>query len=223
VTQPLRIAVGEDSFLVRTGILHVLQAAQRLEVVAAEGDFDGLVAAVEREEPDVVVTDIRMPPTGTDEGIVLASRLASTQPEIGVVVLSEHARLSYAEDVFRSGNPGRAYLLKSRIAEPDVLIDAVESVAAGRPLLDPEIVDLFVRGLHTTEPRVENLTERERQVLALIAEGASNAAIALELVITQRAVERHVNAIFRKLDLHDEGGSVNRRVLAALMHVRSET
>jgi DNA-binding NarL/FixJ family response regulator len=221
VKERLRILVGEDSYLVRAGILQVLEMSDDLEVVGAEGDFDSLSAAVERTRPDVVVTDIRMPPTGKDEGIRLATELARDHPEVGVVVLSEHARLGYAEELFRTGNARRAYILKQRIADPEVLLSAVESVSQSRPLLDPDILEMFVRALHSNEANVASLTEREEQVLSLLAAGASNAAIAEELVITRRAVERHINTIFTKLDLH-EGQAVNRRVLAALMHVRSQ-
>jgi DNA-binding NarL/FixJ family response regulator len=217
----IRVLVGEDSYLLRAGILQILEAFPQIDLVGAEGDLSALRTAVDREQPDVLITDIRMPPTGHDEGIKLADELAKRHPDVGVVVLSEHARLSYAEELFRSGNPRRAYILKQHIADPEMLVAAIESVAQGRPQLDPEIVDMFVQALHSTDPSVESLTERERQVLALLAEGATNTMIATELVITRRAVERHVNSIFSKLALEDSP-TVNRRVLAALIHVRSE-
>jgi len=196
--EPIRVVVGEDSFLMREGILGALAGSDRIEVVGAEGDLDALRETIERTLPDVVVSDRGMPPTGTNEGILLAVELGRTRPEIGVVVLSQGLpRLADATDLFDHGNLRRAYILKERIADGGMLIDAVESVARGTPVIDPGVIDVLVEG-----------------------DGASNAAIARVLVITTRAVERHVNSIFAKLDLADDR-DVNRRVLAAMMFMRS--
>ena len=220
--EPIRVVVGEDSFLMREGILGALAGSDRIEVVGAEGDLDALRETIERTLPDVVVSDRGMPPTGTNEGILLAVELGRTRPEIGVVVLAQGLpRLADATDLFDHGNLRRAYILKERIADGGMLIDAVESVARGTPVIDPGVIDVLVEGDGAgREPGIERLTPREREVLALVAEGASNAAIARALVITTRAVERHVNSIFAKLDLADDR-DVNRRVLAAMMFMRS--
>jgi DNA-binding NarL/FixJ family response regulator len=216
----LRVVVGEDSFLVREGIVRALADAPSIDVVAAEADLDGLRAAIDRLSPDVVVTDIRMPPTKTDEGIQLAKELQSTHPSIAVVVLSMHANPSYATGLFADGASRRAYLLKDRIAEPAHLVGAVESVAQGRPMLDAKIVELLLGVADRRRAGLEDLTPRELEVLALVGAGRSNDAIAQELVVTRRAVEKHVNAIFAKLGL-DASKGMNRRVLAALLYARS--
>jgi DNA-binding NarL/FixJ family response regulator len=218
MTPPIRVVVGEDSYLVREGILRIL-AVDGIETVGAATDLDSLHDLVARERPDVAVVDIRMPPTMTDEGIRFAVELAARDPDVGVVVLSQHMRTTYATDLFETGNPRRAYLVKERLSEPRLLFEAIRAVCAGRPFIDPEVVALIVTSGEGTDGALGNLTERERTVLALIAEGRSNAAIAKELVLTTRAVERHVNSIFTKLDLHD-GQTYNRRVLAALLYLR---
>jgi DNA-binding NarL/FixJ family response regulator len=214
------VVVADDSYLVREGIVRIL-AVDWIELVGAAADLDETLMLVDRERPDVVVTDIRMPPTMTDEGIRLAVELASSHPDVGVVVLSQHARGTYATHLFEARNARRGYLVKERLAEPRALLDAIRSVSDGRPYLDPEIVDLIIGG-GREETGLENLTERELTVLSLIADGRSNPAIAEELVLTTRAVERHVNAIFAKLDLHD-AQTYNRRVLAALLYARGRS
>jgi DNA-binding NarL/FixJ family response regulator len=218
MTPPIRVVVGEDSYLVREGILRIL-AVEGIETVGAAADLDSLRELVERERPDVAVVDIRMPPTMTDEGIRFAVEVAASHPDVGVVVLSQHMRATYANDLFETGNPKRAYLVKERLAEPRLLFEAIRSVSEGRPFIDPELVAMIVTSGDGRDLVLGNLTERERTVLALIAEGRSNAAIAKELVLTTRAVERHVNSIFTKLELHD-GQTYNRRVLAALLYMR---
>jgi DNA-binding NarL/FixJ family response regulator len=220
VSKRLRVAVGEDSFLVREGIVRALADAPSIDVVAAESDLDTLRAAIDRLSPDVVITDIGMPPTKTDEGIRLAKELQSTHPSIAVVVLSQHANPSYATALFGDGASQRAYLLKDRIAEPADLVDAVQSVAHGRPMLDAKVVELLLGIADRHQPGLDDLTPRELDVIALVGAGRSNDAIAQELVVTRRAVERHVNAIFAKLGL-DKSPGVNRRVLAALLYARS--
>jgi DNA-binding NarL/FixJ family response regulator len=214
----LTAVVGEDSYLVREGLVSVLEEGG-IEVVGVAGELDELRETVERERPDVVVTDIRMPPTGTDEGISLARELAKTHPEIGVVVLSQHARAAYATEVFASGNARRAYLLKERLASPDFLLNAVRAVANGQPQVDPQVMALLVRP-EGTEPGLERLSARETEVLGLLAEGLSNTAIAERLTLTTRAVEHHINAIFEKLELHDP--KTNRRVMAALVYAHAQ-
>jgi DNA-binding NarL/FixJ family response regulator len=220
VVTPLRVVVGEDSFLVREGIVGSLAQDPRVEVVAAEADPSAISAAIERLQPDVVITDIRMPPTKTDEGIRLAQELATTHPALGVVVLSEFAQIAYATALFSAGSGRRAYLLKDRIAETEVLVEAIEAVSRGTPMLDSSIVGLIVDASGPRSNGLERLTPREKEVLELVAEGRSNAAIAAELVLTRRAVERHINSIFSKLRL-DDTEHVNRRVLAALLWARS--
>ena len=215
----LRVVVGEDSYLVRQGIVRALEETGRLEVVAACGDYGSLLVIVHRTNPDVVVTDIRMPPTGTDEGLRIATELATSRPEIGVVVLSHHATLTYARAVFAGGNPRRAYILKDRVADNSFLLDAIESVARERPMLDPKVAGLVFGPEVSPGAGLDGLTQREAQVLALMAGGASNAAIARSLQLPTRAVERHINSIFTKLGLDDDS-SVNRRVLAALAYER---
>jgi len=222
MSEPIRVVVGEDSFLMREGIVGALAGSDRIEVVGAEGDLDALRATIERTRPDVVVSDLRMKPTGTDEGIRLAVELGRARPEIGVVVLSQRLpQLSHATELFNRGNLRRGYLLMDRISDGDALIDAVESVARGAPVIDPDVIDVLVDADGADGERgIDRLTPREHEVLALLAEGASNAAISRTLVITTRAVERHVNAIFAKLELRDDH-DVNRRVLATLIYVRS--
>ncbi len=216
---PLTAVVGEDSYLVQTGLVSVLEGGG-IEVRATAVDLDSLRAAVARELPDVVVTDIRMPPTSTDEGVRLARELGESHPEIGVVVLSQHALAAYASEIFESGNPRRAYLLKERLASPDYLLAAIRAVVDGRPQLDPLVVSLLA-GIGGVDNRLDRLTPREHEVLGLVADGLSNSAIAAQLFLTTRAVERHINSIFAKLELTDQQAT-NRRVLAALAYTRGQ-
>jgi len=218
---PIRVVVSEDSYLLREGLVQELSVGPRVEVVAAAGDYDAALEAVGRTAPDVVLTDIRMPPTHTDEGIRLSATLAESHPEVGVVVLSQHAQLHYARTLFETTGSCRGYLLKDRVADPAFLVDAVTSVARGIPILDPRVVELLARA-DGPSSAVDGLTEREREVLGLIAAGTTNAAIARELVLTTRAVEKHVNSIFAKLGLQDDAAH-NRRVLAALAFAANES
>jgi DNA-binding NarL/FixJ family response regulator len=219
--EELRVVVGEDSFLVREGIVRSLQQHPHLKVVAAESDLAGLRAAVERFDPDVVVTDIRMPPTTTDEGIRFALELQYKRPRTAVVVLSQVANVGYATTLFEAGGARRAYLLKDRIVDSGYLGDVIDSVVHGRPILDPEIFGLVIAEQNRPKTGLDELSTRELDVLELVAAGYSNAAIAKRLVVTPRAVERHVNAIFSKLHLANSN-AVNRRVLAALVYARSQ-
>lgn len=213
----LRIALADDSFLMREAVGQVLARERGLDVVASCEDGEALLEAVESERPDVVVTDVRMPPSGDDEGIRIAQRLHARQPEIGVVVLSQYAEPRYGTALLAHGGEGRAYLLKDRVADGDELHFAVEIVARGGSMVDPAILRLL---LDTEQQRhvspLHDLTAREREVLAAMASGKSNAAIAGDLVLTKRAVEKHVGAIFHKLGLPDEE-QVSRRVAAVLV------
>ena len=213
----IRIVLAEDSYIVREGLEQVLARAPGVEVVATCADLDALLAAVESERPDVVVTDIRMPPTETDEGIRAAAVLRETWPDVGVVVLSQYDDPAYALALLESGSEGRAYLLKERVHDGGQLAAAVEEVSRGGSVIDSKIVESLVhaRGVADRSPLAE-LTTREREVLAEIAQGKSNSAIAESLVLTKRAVEKHINAIFMKLDLA-QADDVSKRVKATLI------
>ena len=211
----IRVVVGEDSFIAREGIVSILGVLEGVELVEASDDLDALREAVARTSPDVVLTDIRMPPTNTDEGIRFAAELRASHPEIGVVVLSQHAEPRYATALFRDGSDRRAYLLKERIRDQAELSRALHEVAAGGSLVDSRIVDKLVSGRGA---QLGSLTPRQLQILALIAEGRSNSSIASRLGITKRAVERQINAIFLRLDL-GEPKDVSRRVKAALLYL----
>jgi DNA-binding NarL/FixJ family response regulator len=204
----VRAVIAEDAVLLRDGIAHILRRSG-CEVTAEVGDADALLAAVEREDPDVVVTDVRMPPRFADEGLVAALALRTRRPGFPVVVLSHHVEHGCATELIRSGD-GVGYLLKDRVGEVAQFVSAVTEVAAGGTVLDPEVV----RRLFARSP-VAALTPREREVLALVAEGRSNAAIARRLVVTEAAVAKHVNAILTKLDLPPAPDD-HRRVLAVL-------
>jgi DNA-binding NarL/FixJ family response regulator len=217
----IRVVLAEDSFLAREGVTHVLESIDDVELVAACGDLDELRATVDETRPDVVLTDIRMPPTNTDEGIRFAGELRHSQPDVGVVVLSQHAEPAYALSLFEDGSSQRAYLLKERLRDQGELERALREVVEGRSLVDPRIVDRLVSA-RLDDPGIERLTAREREILALIAEGRSNTSIAESLDISRRAVERHINGIFVKLDL-PEDGDVNRRVKATLRYLAGET
>jgi len=220
--RPIRVLVAEDAYLVRQALEHILGQIEEVEVVGMCEDLDSVVAAVGELSPDVVMTDIRMPPTGTDEGIRLARTLRDTNPEIGVVVLSQYAQPSYALALLEGGSSGRAYLLKERIGDPGQLLSAIAAVASGGSMVDPKIVEVLVqREAQVAASPVASLTPREREVLAALAEGQSNSAIADSLVLTKRAVEKHINSIFAKLKLSD-ADDVSRRVKAALIFLAGE-
>jgi DNA-binding NarL/FixJ family response regulator len=220
---PTRIALGEDSLIVREGLCQMLAVDPEIEVVAAVGDQLSLRQACEEQRPDVVLTDIRMPPTHTDEGIQLAAELRESHPEIGVVILSQFADPSYALALLDHGSDRRAYLLKERVHNRAELMAAIRAVAAGGSMIDPKVVEALVAARSRVEQSPLNeLTARELEVLAEIAQGKSNTAIAEALFLTKRAVEKHINAIFWKLGLA-EGTDVSRRVKAALMFLAEET
>jgi DNA-binding NarL/FixJ family response regulator len=218
----LRVVLGEDSYLAREGISRALEAAEEIELVASGGTLDELLQAVDRLEPDVVLSDVRMPPTHTDEGIRLANELRRSHPAIGVVILSQHADALYALALFDDGSDGRGYLLKDRVRDQAELSRALLEVARGGTVVDAKIVNelLAVRRQRETTG-LETLTDREQEILALVAEGRSNGDIAETLVVTKRAVEGHINSIFSKLELGDPE-KVDRRVKAALLFLTEQ-
>src|SRR4051794_18775930 len=213
----IRVVVADDAFLAREAIEQVLSREPEVEVVATCQDRYGLLAEVEARRPDAVVTDIRMPPSGTDEGIQVAKELRETHPSVGVVVLSQHLEPSYAFALLETGSAGRAYMLKERINDGGQLVGAIKAVVAGGSMIDSKVVDALVeaRAQHEASPLTE-LSQRELDVLTEIAQGKSNAAIAESLVLTKGAVEKHINSIFIKLNLRDSD-DVSRRVKATLM------
>jgi DNA-binding NarL/FixJ family response regulator len=213
----IRVVVAEDSLIVREGLVQMLAQSPSVDVVAAYGDFDAVLAAIHHDRPDVVLTDIRMPPSNTDEGIRLAERLREQRPATGIVVLSQYAEPSYVLALLDNGSERRGYLLKERIHDRGQLVTAIDTVAQGGSVIDPKIVELLVADKARAERSpLGELTPRERDVLAEMAEGKSNAAIAESLVLTKRAVEKHINSIFLKLGLADSE-DVSKRVKATLM------
>jgi DNA-binding NarL/FixJ family response regulator len=216
----ISVVLGEDNYLVREGLRQVLAGAPQIELLAECGDADALTREIEARQPDVVLTDIRMPPTHTDEGIRLAADLRVAHPGVGVVVLSQYADPGYVLELLASGSEGRAYLLKERVHDRRELVAAIEAVASGQSVIDPKIVEVLVAAKARDEQSpLAELTPRELEVLAAIAEGKSNAAISDGLVLTKRAVEKHINAIFLKLNLsHSQSAEeVSPRVKAALV------
>jgi DNA-binding NarL/FixJ family response regulator len=220
--RPIRVVIAEDAYLVREAVELILSAAPEVEVVRAVEDGTALLKAVEEDQPDVVVTDIRMPPSGNDEGIRAAHTLRELHPKIGVVVLSQYAEPRYPLALLEGGSDGRAYLLKERVHDREQLVAAIKAVAEGESVIDAKVVEVLVdaRSRQESSPLSE-LTPREHEVLAEIAKGKSNAAIADSLFLTKRAVEKHINAIFMKLNLLNPD-DVSRRVKAALMFIGSD-
>lgn len=219
---PIRVVLAEDNYLLRTAVEQLIGAQPDLELAAACGDMDSLLAAIEEYRPDVVLTDIRMPPTGTDEGLRAAAHLRETSPETGVVVLSQYAEPRYALDLLEKGAARRAYLLKERVTDVDQLVSAIREVSRGGSVIDPVVVETLVaaRAANAQSP-LRTLTPRERETLAAMAQGKSNAAIAQTLFLTERAVEKHINSIFSKLELTEER-DINRRVKAVLLYLGEE-
>ncbi len=213
----IRVALAEDNVLLREGVSRLVAADSGLELVGVAGDLPELLGVIERCAPDVVITDIRMPPTGRDEGIQAAAWLREHRPEVGVVVLSQYTTPSYAVALLEHGSAGRAYLLKERVASVDELVRAVHTVAGGGSVIDPLVVDELVRSRsHPAASQLDTLTPRETQILAEMAQGKNNAAIATAVSVSERAVEKHTNSIFAKLGLSEEQ-DVNRRVKAVLL------
>jgi len=217
----LRIVLAEDNYIVREGVEKLINSEPDLEVAAACADYDALLRAVAAERPDVVVTDIRMPPTGTDEGIRAANELRSSHPDLGVVVLSQYSEPRYALDFLESGSKGRAYLLKERVSNIGQLAQAIRDVAKGGSVIDPEVVDALVAARsRAADSPLRLLTPRETEILAEMAQGKNNAAVAASLVLSERAVEKHINSIFSKLTLSLEP-DVHRRVKAVLLFLNA--
>ncbi len=211
--------IGEDSLLLREGIARLLEA-EGIEVAAMAGDLDELLRKVRGHKPDVVISDIRMPPTHTDEGLQAARRIREELPGTGVLVLSQYLDEDYAYALLSDGTEGVGYLLKDRLTDGDRFVDAVRRVAAGESALDPEVVSHLLGRRRDERTPLDDLTERERAVLGEMAEGRSNAAIAQRMYLSDRAVERHVTAIFAKLGL-DATPQSHRRVLAVLAYLRA--
>ncbi len=215
----IRVVLADDSYLMREALQEILAPMDAIELVAMCSDGDALMAAVESDPPDVVIADIRMPPSGDDEGIRVARRLRETHPGIGVIVLSQYAGAGYALALLEQGAEGRGYLLKERVHDRSELLSAIEVVAQGGTTIDPSLVqELLAADRQRHSSPLDDLTPREREVLAEMAEGRSNASIASSLVLTKRAVEKHVGAIFQKLCLEDDE-VVSRRVTAVLMYL----
>jgi DNA-binding NarL/FixJ family response regulator len=220
---PIKVVLAEDSYLVREGMRRMLENEPDIELLAVCEDYDSLLSAIASAQPDVVLTDIRMPPTGTDEGIRAAERLRQVRPAAGVVLLSQYADPGYALAFLEGGTEGRAYLLKERVADLDQLLGAIRQVAQGGSVIDPKVVEALVAARSRATPSpLERLTPREREVLSLLAEGRSNAAVAEGLVLSERAVEKHINSIFAKLDL-PETRDAHRRVKAVLLFLAEQS
>jgi len=213
----LKVVVAEDSLILREGLQELLRSSPGIEVVAACADLDSLMDAVELHEPEVVLTDIRMPPSKTDEGIQVAARLRESHPAIGVVVLSQFSEPTYVLKLLESGSDRRGYLLKDRVHNRGELVSAIDAVARGGSVIDPKIVEVLVEAKARAERSLlTRLTPREAEVLAEMAQGKSNTAIADSLVLTKRAVEKHINSIFMKLGLASSD-DVSKRVKATLL------
>jgi len=215
----IRIVVAEDHFLVREGVRRLLESQPGLEVVATCGDLDELLESVDTQQPDVVVTDIRMPPGNADEGIQAAERLRDSHPDVGVVVLSQYLEPSYALALLEGGTARRAYLLKERVQDLDQLTAAIAAVAEGGSAIDPKVVESLVAEKSRGEASPLNqLTPRERDVLREMAEGKNNAAIAQSLFLTERSVEKVIHSIFLKLGMAWET-AVHKRVKAVILYL----
>jgi len=216
---PIRLVLAEDHYLVREGLRRLIETQPGFEVAAVCGDLGSLLAAVDAERPDVVVTDIRMPPSGVDEGIQAAERLRETNPEVGVVVLSQYANPSYVLALLEGGSARRAYLLKERVDDLGQLVAAIHAVAEGGSLIDPKVVEALVaENARGEESPLNDLTPRERDVLREMAEGKNNAAIAEALFLTERSVEKVIHSIFLKLGLTWET-AVYKRVKAVILYL----
>jgi DNA-binding NarL/FixJ family response regulator len=216
---PIRLVIADDHLLVREGVRRLLETDPDIEIAAVCSDLDSLLAAVAAEHPDVVVTDIRMPPDNTDEGIQAAQRLRTTDPHIGVVVLSQYATPSYALALLEGGSAGRSYLLKERVLEPEQLVSAIRAVAGGGSVIDPKVVEALVaEDARGEQSPIHGLTARERDVLREMAAGKNNEAIGESLFLAERSVEKVIHSIFLKLGLTWEP-SVNKRVKAVILYL----
>lgn len=219
----MRVVIAEDHYLVREGTRQLVESTGEVEVVATVDNAIALAEAVDRLNPDAVITDIRMPPTNQKEGIEAAHVIRSRHPSVGVVVLSQYVNSLYAFELFREGTSGLAYLLKDRVGDVDELLRALREVTTGGSVVDPQVVEgLLARRQQLGGTLLSTLTERETEVLAAMAQGKSNAAISEALFISQSAVEKHINSIFAKLTLRPEDGEQHRRVAAVLTFLRNQ-
>jgi DNA-binding NarL/FixJ family response regulator len=219
----IRLVLAEDNLIVREGVRQLLGTVDEIDLVAVCTDRDGLLEAAESHRPDAIVTDIRMPPGNTDEGIQVAERLRQTSPTTGVVVLSQYSDAEYALRLFEEGASGRAYLLKERVSDVTQLVGAIREVARGGSVVDPKIIEVLIAARErAAESPLRDLTPREREVLGEIAQGKNNAAIATDLFLTERAVEKHINAIFSKLGLSEEP-DVHKRVRATVIYLAEQS
>jgi DNA-binding NarL/FixJ family response regulator len=215
----IRVVFAEDNYLVREGTAALLATAEEVDLVGTATTRDELLSAVEEHLPDAVLTDIRMPPTGTNEGIEAAKEIRSRHPDIGVVVLSQFADEAYAYDLLKDGAAGLGYLLKERVADVGELVRALQEVSRGGSVLDPKVVEALVAAKERlASSPLSQLTDREREVLEQMAQGKNNASIAKALFLTERAVEKHINSLFAKLGVTSEP-DVHRRVKAVLLHL----
>jgi len=218
----IRVVLAEDNALLREGVARLLEAEPEIDLVATCDDLSSLEKAIADEAPDVVLTDIRMPPTHTDEGIRAAAALRADSPSTGVVVLSQYADPAYALALLDGGSEGRAYLLKERVSDIDELLRAIREVAKGGSVIDPKVVEALVEArTRAAKSPLARLTPREREILGEMAQGRNNAAIAAELVLSERAVEKHINSIFSKLSLTEEPDT-HRRVKAVLLFLSEQ-
>lgn len=223
MTAKLRVIIAEDHYLVREGTRQLLEASGEVDVVAVVADAPSLLEAVERLHPDAVVVDIRLPPGHSTEGLQAARSIRARHPDLGVVVMSQYANALYALDLFQDGTEGLGYLLKDRIGDVDELIGAVRAVIGGGSVIDPLVVEGLLIRRDVARDRGLVLTEREHEVLAEMAQGKSNAAIAASLFISESAVEKHISTLMSKLGLEPDDTGLNRRVAAVLAYLRVET
>lgn len=211
-----RVVIADDAMLLRQGVVSVLHTLDGIEVVAEADDHPSLMAAVETERPDLVITDVRMPPTNTNEGIAAAREIRARYPDTGVIVLSQYLDADYVLELLEDGTEGLGYLLKENVADRRQLATAIESVCNASSSIDPAAIEVFVQARSQRPSPIDDLSDREREVLGLIAEGLKNSAIADRLTLSEKSVEKHINSIFSKLHLTDEPES-NRRVRSVLV------
>jgi DNA-binding NarL/FixJ family response regulator len=211
-----RVVIADDALLLRQGVIAVLAALDGVEVVAEADDHPGLIAAVDAHRPDLVITDVRMPPTHTNEGIAAALDIRSRHPDTGVIVLSQYLDADYVIELLEDGTEGLAYLLKENVADRRQLASAIDAVCTGSSSIDPSAIEVFVQARSSRASPLDELTDREREVLSLVAEGLRNSAVAERLHLSEKSVEKHINSIFAKLHLTDDRES-NRRVRSVLL------
>jgi len=221
IPQTIRVLLAEDSYVVREGVRALIETQDDLELVGTCSDLPTLMAGVDEHVPDVVITDIRMPPDQTDEGVRAAQWMRDAHPDIGVVVLSQYVEEDYAVRLFEGGSGGRAYLLKERLGDVEELVEAIREVLGGGSVVDSAVVDSLISARSRQSSPVDDLTPREREVLSHIARGSNNKAIAEQLVLSPRAVEKHINSIFAKLGIAEETDS-HHRVRAVLLYMAAK-